>query len=283
MWALIRTAALAVLVLVGVLLAGHGGWVLNRLDALVGLGGLGPLPRQPGASREVVVGGVAAGVVAAVVRPVGRVVAQVVTLLHELGHTLVAAALGARPAGIVLRHDASGHATARWMVRPGPVRRLSLAATAVVGLPAPTVAVAAGVGLLLAAGPRAVLWSLAAAGGVVALLARSPWSLLAAVGLVGAALAGLAEVAAPWAAGGVVALLAAVAVRSATDAVARLRRPIPTGDDARAVQRHLAVPARLVQLVQVVITVTAAAWAGRLLASATELAPQVMGHLGVTT
>lgn len=263
MWTLIRIAGLALLVVVAVLLSGHGDWLLDALGRAARPTGLGPLPGDAAAlTPGMVTAGLLAGLLAAMVRPVDRVMGQLVTLLHELGHTVVAASLGARPAGIVLRHDASGHATARWLVQPGPARRLSLAATAFVGLPAPAVAAAAGVGLLLTAGPRAVLWSLAAAGALVALLARSLWSLVVALVFMGAAVAGLSQAAEPWVASAVVALLAGVAIRSATHAANRLRRPIPAGDDARAVHRHLRLPPRLVQVAQVAATVAAAAWAG---------------------
>jgi hypothetical protein len=268
MWPVVRILALAVIAVVGVLVAGHGGWLLDTLDRLAAAGGFGPLPRGDGEPAAwAVAAGLAAGAAVATLAPLRRVAGQVVTLLHELGHTVVAAALGARPAGIVLRHDASGHATARWRGRPGPVHRVSLAVTAFVGLPAPAVAAAAGTGLLVAAGPRAVLWALVLAGVVVALLARSPWSLLVAAGLAGLAVAALTDAAAPWTAAAVIAALAAVALRSAADALRRLRLPIPAGDDARAVHRRLSLPPRLVLAGQVAVTCAAGVWTGWLLLS----------------
>jgi hypothetical protein len=263
MWVLIRLAALAGLAAVGVLVFGRGDWLIGAVDRLATLGGLGPLPRDGEAlTAPVVATGLLVGAAAAVLGPTRRVVAQLNTLLHELGHVLMAAALGARPAGIVLRHDASGHATARWTGRPGPVRRVSLALTAAAGLPAPAVAAAAGAELLTAAGPRPVLWSLVVAGTVVALLARSLWSVLVAAGLAALAVAGLSAAAEPWTAGAVAALVTAVGLASALDALRRLRWPIPQGDDARAVHRHLHLPPKLVQLLQVATTVAAGVWAG---------------------
>jgi hypothetical protein len=264
MWPLVRLLALAVLAVLVVLATGQGGMLLDGVDAALGLLGLGPWPTDAEAVTSwAALGGLLGGLVLALGAP--RPLSQVATLLHELAHTLVSAALGARPSGIVLRHDASGHATARWVQRPGPVHRLSLAATAFVGLPGPAVAAAAGAGLLQAVGPRAVLWATAAAGAIVAALARSAWSLVVAVTVAGLALAGLADAAEPWIAGVVVALLAAVAVHAAIDALRRPLRPIHPGDDAHAVRRRLRVPARLVQVLQVLVTVAAAAQALRLL------------------
>jgi hypothetical protein len=260
MWVLIRLLALAVVAVVLLLAAGQGTWLVDALDRVVEMVGVDPLPRDRALAERTALGGLAAGVLAAATRPIRRLLGQLATLLHELAHILVAAALGARPSGIVLRHDASGHATARWVGSPGPVRRLSLAATAFIGLPGPAIAAAAGAGLLQVAGPRPVLSSLAAAGGVVAVLARSLWSLVVAAGFVGLAIAGLSEAAQPWAAGAVVGLLAAVALHAGVDAVRRLRRPIPAGDDAHAVRRRVRLPARLVQFMQVAITVSSAAW-----------------------
>lgn len=260
MWALSRAAALLVLAIVAVLLAGRGMWLLDLVDRAVATGGAGPLPRGGAGPGWPTVGvGLVAGAAAAIVRPVRTLVGQIVTLLHELGHTLTAAALGARPAGIVLRHDASGHATARWLERAGWGRRVSLALTAFAGLPAPAAAAGAGAGLLAAAGPRAVLWALVAAGVVVAVLARSPWTLLVPAGLAGLAVVALSDPAQPWAAGVTVALLAAVATRSTAEAAGRLRRPITAGDDARAVHRQLRLPPRLVQVGQLAATGAAGA------------------------
>ena len=261
MWLLIRLLALASCAVVLLLAAGQGTWLLETADRALEVVGTGPLPREDEAPTGwIALSGLAVGLLGAAARPSRRLLGQLATLVHELGHTLVAAALGARPSGIVLRHDASGHATARWIGTPGPVRRLSLAATAFVGLPAPAVGAAAGAGLLQVAGPRPVLWSLALAGGVVAVLARSLWSLAVATGFIALAVLGLSEIAEPWAAGAVVGLLAAVALHAGLDAARRLTRPIPAGDDAHAVRRRVRLPARLVQVLQIACTVAAAAW-----------------------
>lgn len=260
MWPLIRAAALLALTLLVVLLIGRGAWLLTTLAEVTGPD-MTLLPQGGGPPPPVVVGGLAVGATGTALRPLRRIVDQAVTLLHELGHTLVAAALGARPAGIVLRHDASGHATARWRHRSAPRRRLSLALTALVGLPAPAVAAAASTRLLTLAGPRPGLWAVAIAGAVVAVLARSAWALLVAVVLAGAAAAALTEAAEAVAAGGLIALVTAVALTSAVGAAGRLGRPIASGDDARAVHRELRVPPRLVLAAQAAITVVAAAWA----------------------
>lgn len=258
MWPLVRLVALALIAVAVLLAAGQGAWLPGLGERGGGPVGLGSLPGDGAVpALRARVGGLAAGL--ALGLGAHRLVGQLATLLHELGHTVTAAALGARPSGIVLRHDASGHATARWTIRPGPVRRLALAATAVVGLPAPAVTAAAGAGLLTVAGPRPVLWATAAAGAVVALLARSAWSLVVAVALVGLAVAGLSEMARPWAGAVVVAALTALAAHAAVGALGRLGRPIPRGDDAEAVRRRLRVPARLVQVGQVLGTLGASA------------------------
>jgi|GEM_PF-6247688 len=261
MWIVVRVASIAVLAAVALLLLGHGDGVIAGADRVLGLLDLGAGAGTGGApSQGAVLVGALAGALAALVPPLERAVGQVVTLLHELGHTLVAAALGARPAGIVLRHDASGHATARWRGDRGPLRRVALATVAFVGLPAPAVAAAGGSELLVLAGPEPVLWSAALAGAVVALLARSPWSLLVAVALAGLALLALGEAARPWTGGAAVGLLVAVALGSALDALPRALGRIREGDDARVVAQLLLIPARLVRLLQVVIVLAASGW-----------------------
>jgi hypothetical protein len=272
MWALIRVTALAVLGAVVLLAAGQGGWLADGVDRVLGLADVTSPASTPTMTLQATLTGLAAGMLATVVPGTRRLLRQLLTLLHELGHTLVSAALGARPSGIVLRHDASGHATARWAGRPGPVRRVSLAVTAFVGLPAPAVAAAAGAGLLQVAGPRPVLWSLAMAGSLVAVLARSAWSLVVAALFVVLALAGLSDPAEPWTAAVAVGLLTAIAVHSGLDALRRLRLPIASGDDARVVRARIGVPPRLAQLLQVAVTVAASAWCVWLLVPTTLLA-----------
>ena len=255
MWTLIRAVALAVAVLVLLLAAGQGEWLVVVADRAGRVLGRDPiLVGSSPAARAVLAGG-ALGMLVGLGAP--RVVAQLATVLHELGHTVTSAALGARPSGIVLRHDASGHATARWTARPGGVRRLSLAVTAFVGLPAPAVAAAAGAEVLLLAGHRPVLIAATVAAGVVALLARSAWSLLVALVLGALGVAGLTEAGAPWAAGATVAVLVALAVHVAVDGVRRLGRPIAPGDDAAVVRGRVGVPAGLARLLQVVVVVAA--------------------------
>jgi hypothetical protein len=264
MWSLVRVVALALVAGVVVLLAGQVhlltdavGWLTARLG-----GGTVPVGDAPGLTRPTVLGGVAVGaVLAGPRRSIGRVTAQVVTLLHELGHVVVAAACGARPSGIVLLHDASGHATSRWRARPGLRSRLQRSVTAFVGTPAPVLLTAAGAQLLLATGPRPVLWTLAVAAVVVAILARSVWTLVVAVGLGGLAAAALRDVAEPWAAAVVVVVLTAIAIRSVRDAVRALGHPLARDHDARAVADQLAVvPPRVVQVGQVVVTAGLGAW-----------------------
>lgn len=250
--------SIAVLAVVVLLLAGQGPWLVDLQARVLGAA---PAGGAPAAGSTGAVIGMLAGLGASVVPPVARAVAQVVTLLHELGHIVVAAALGARPAGIVLRHDASGHATARWRGDPGPLRRLALAVVALIGLPAPAVAAAAGVELLVVAGPEPVLWSAAIAGTVVALLARSLWSLMVALVLVGLAILALGEAAQPGIAAAAVGLLVAVALSSVLDALPRLTGRIRAGDDARVVASLLRVPARLVRWAQVLAVLAAGGWA----------------------
>lgn len=261
MWPLVRLLALIVLVLTVLLAVGRGD-VLVDVTRWVGdvLGesgaGNGPRPTGPsplGSSRLAFVGGVAVAVL-----PPGRgALRQLVTLLHELGHTVAAAALGARPNGIVLRHDASGHATARWVGRPTPARRLALAVVAFVGVPAAPVAAVAGAQLFLLAGPEAVLWAVATAGIAVAVLARSAWSLLVAALVAALALVGLRDAAAPFATAAVITLLTAMAVASLRVSGSALRSPLRDGDDARVVASHLLLPGRFVRVVQHVIATAA--------------------------
>jgi hypothetical protein len=267
MWMLLRVLALAVLALIGLLIVGRGGWLLDGVDAALALAGAEDVPRAGAIPSPVAtIGGLSLGIVAAVTTPVHRVVGQLVTLLHELGHTVVAAALGARPAGVVLRHDASGHATARWTREATPLRRLALAAVAFAGLPAAAAVAAAGAQLLLLTGPRSVLWGVAVAGVVVGLLARSAWSLLIALAVAGLALAALREAVEPWAVGVVIGLLTATAVKTARDSAWAARRPIQRGDDARAVGGALVLPPRLVQLGQIALTAALSGWTLWLLA-----------------
>ncbi|QBI18406.1 hypothetical protein ER308_01680 [Egibacter rhizosphaerae] len=263
MWLVVRVVALAVVIAGALVLAGEGDRLLALVDRAVGLFGTGPVMPHDGGELPwpMRVGGLALGLAAAFAHPVGRAVRQLVTLLHELGHTLVAAALGARPAGIVLRHDASGHARARWVGRAGLMRRLALAAVAFAGLPAAATVSAIGARLFDLVGPDAVLWLFAIAGLVVTLLARSPWSLLVAVGTGGLAVAAMTEAAEAWAAGIVVAVLAAIAVRTTHDNWRALGHPLQRGDDARAVAGHLRLPARMVQLVQFVLGAGLSVWA----------------------
>lgn len=262
MWSLVRLVAVAVLGVGALLVAGRGEDVLavvatalRPFDLEVPTGAAGDTGWVP-----VSVIGVAVGAAAALVRPLDRVVGQLVTVLHELGHTLTAAALGGRPSGIVLRHDASGHATARWS-SPGTLRqRTALAVVAFVGAPSAAAAAAAGAQAYLLAGPGTVLWGLAGASAVVTVLARSAWSFLVAAGLAAAAAVALRDAAEPWAASAVVGLVTAVAVRATRVEASAVAAPIAHGDDARVVARHLRLPARFVRWTQAAATVGLSAW-----------------------
>lgn len=254
-WLLIRLVALVVVLGVGLLVVGGEPWLRDIVTAAATtLGRDVSLPAAAALDLPALVGGVAIGTAAAVLAPARRAIRQVDTLLHELGHTLVAAAVGARPSGIVLRHDASGHATARWTRSASLPRRLQLALVAFVGLWAPAAAAAAAITLLTMAGPEPVLVSAAAAGLLVGVLARSGWSLLVALVFVGAAVGALQDVVAPYTTGVVVTVAVAVSLRSLLDAAAALRRPLQAGDDARVTGRHLHLPGRLVQALQVGVT-----------------------------
>jgi len=263
MWFLVRLAALAVLVAVGVLVAGVAEVVLAGIDRsfsplgarlpVVAPADLTPLVVVVGGLVGVVLGGPWAG-------RAGRALAHTETLLHELGHVLVAAACGARPTGVVLAHDASGHATARWRERRGPLPRLQRAAVAWFGYPAPPTFAAAGTALLVVAGPRAVLWTILGAAALVAVLARSAWTVVVTVGLGLVALVSLTDRAAPFAAGVAVALLAAIVVHHVVTTWRRVVRRLPDGHDAYTVREQLGVPARLVHLLQTAWSLAAAAW-----------------------
>jgi hypothetical protein len=249
MWLLLRVLALTALGLVVTSAVGAGEVLVRFAERSAELVGRGPIAVGPGGEvgTAASLAAIGAGVAAALVGPSTRAVRQVVTLVHELGHTVLAAALGARPDAIVLRHDASGHATARWVGHPTPARRVALAAVAAAGTPAATIGSLAGAQLYVLAGPRPVLWSSAVAGSVVAVLARSAWSLAVAVALGSLALVALRDAAEPWAGAIVVGALTAVAVRAVVDDVRTLGAPISDGDDARAVSRQLWLPARLVR------------------------------------
>ena len=269
MWFLVRLAALTVLVTVGVLVAGVAEVVLAGIDRAVSPVGL-RLPAMAPATLTpvVVVGGGLVGVVLGGpwAGRAGKALAHTETFLHELGHVLVAAACGARPTGVVLDHDASGHATASWRQRRGPLPRLQRAAVAWFGYPAPPTFAAAGAALLVVAGPRPVLWAVLGAAALVTVLARSAWTLVVTTGLGLVALASLSDRAAPQAAGVAVALLTAIVMHHTVTTWRRVVRRLPDGHDAFTVREQLGVPARLVQVLQAVWSLVAATWTVVLLA-----------------
>lgn len=255
MWLMVRLAALVVLLGVGLLVVGAGPRLVDLVtDATTAVGRDVTPPRASGLDLWSLASGAALGTLAALAAPARRLIRQVDTLLHELGHTLVAAAVGARPSGIVVRHDASGHATARWTHRGSPLRRLQLALVAFVGLWAPAAAAAAALALLVVAGPEPVLVGAAAAGLLVGVLARSGWSLLVALAFAGAAVGALQDAVAPYATGVVVTIGVAVSIRTVLDAGTALGRPLQAGDDARVAARHVHLPARFVQALQVAVS-----------------------------
>jgi hypothetical protein len=263
MWTLIRLLALALTAVLAMLVVGAGEALYELAADLAGRASL-ELPAREPAELDAVV--VATGLLVGLAlsdpwgRGIGSATSHAVTLLHELGHVLVATACGARPAGIVLSHDASGHATSRWIQRRGPFARAQRAATAVFGYPAPATFAAAGAAVLVGFGPRPVLWSLTGAATLVAVLARSGWTFLVASALGAMAVVSLSERAAPYAVGVAVALLVAVAVHNAILEARRFARPMSGGHDAFAVRREIAVPARLTMTVQALWTVAAAGW-----------------------
>lgn len=263
MWTLIRLAALTLLAAIGLLIFGLADDVHTwAARAFTSVGRDLPAPTGADLNPVVVVAGLLAGL--AIGDPtghrIGRAVSHAETFLHELGHVLVAAACGARPSGIVLNHDTSGHATSRWAQGRGPIRRMQKAATAFFGYPAAATFTAAGAGLLVFAGPRPVLWAIAGAAALVAVLARSMWTAVVAGGLGIVAAAALSDQAAPYAAGVAVALLAAIAVNNAGTEVRRYFRPLQEGHDAFSVRQHIGVPARVVQTVQTLWVAAAAGW-----------------------
>ena len=263
MWPLMRLASVTLVAAIVVLVLGLADEAYRLLTAAVSAVGR-DLAVPTGAELPPVVTAVAAAVGLAVSDPrrrgLGRAVSHAVTFLHELGHVLVAAACGARPSGVVLNHDTSGHATSRWRAGSGPIRRLQQAAVATFGYPAAPTFTAAGAALLVFAGPRPVLWAIAGAAVLVAVLARSLWTAVVAGVLGAVAAVALSDVGVPYAAGVAVALLVAVAVNKVVVEVRRYRRPIAHGHDALAVRRLVGVPARLVQTVQLTWSVAAAGW-----------------------
>ena len=267
MWALVRAVATATLAAIVVLVFDLADDVYRLLAGASSVAGR-DLPAPTGADLDPVVTAVAAVVGMAAGSPAGRLgraVSHAVTFLHEFGHVLVAAACGARPSGIVLRHDTSGHATSRWRAGSGPVRRLQKAAVATFGYPAAPTFTAAAAALLLFAGPRPVLWACAAAAVLVAVLARSWWTAVVAAAFGAVAAAGLSAAAVPYAAGVAVALLVAIVVNALTVEVRRYVRPLAAGDDALAVRAQIGVPAKAVQTIQVAWSVAAGGWTGWLL------------------
>ena len=262
MWIVVRLIAVAALAAGGVLLAGHGTWLLVTLDSFAAKFRAGPVMagRETPLEWPVAAGGLLVGLAAASWPPAARLVSHLTTLLHELGHVVVAAALGGRPSGIVLRHDASGHARTRWLGRATPLRRFAIATVAFSGRLAPPAAAAVGAQLTLVAGPRGVLWSLTAAAVVVTILARSPWSLLVALALAAVAATALTDAMAPASAGAVVALLGGIALSSIYDQVRVLRSRVVAGDDAVVVARELRLPVRLTRLCQVTVAMSLAVW-----------------------
>jgi hypothetical protein len=254
MWPLVRSAALLLLALVVLLLAGLGGWAIDAVGDPLTRAGVSPPTVEPPDLAPVALGGAALVGLA-----LGRTapVAHAVTFLHESAHVLVATACGARPTGVVLHRSGGGHATYRYPARGRFRERLYEAATAVVGYPAAAVASAAGAALLALAGPRPVLWVTAALAVVVTALSRSLWAAAVSVTLGGLAVAALSEPAEPYAAGVVVALTVALGSRNLAEEARGLRAPIPSGHDARKVQAALGLPARVVRLGQAAVTLVA--------------------------
>jgi hypothetical protein len=259
-WPLVRSATVLLLVLVGLAVVGRAGWVLTLIDAAFTRTGVALPPVEPPDLDPLTV------LLAALLGAAGsrlRPVAHAVTFLHELAHVLVATACGARPTGVVLRRVGGGHATYRSPTRGALRDRLYRAATAAAGYPAAAWFAAAGAGLLAAAGPRPVLWVLAAFALLVTALSRSPWAAVVSLGLGAIAVVALSERAEPYAAGVVVALTVALSLRNLTEDVRALRGRLSERDDARAVQAAIGLPARLLRVLQAAVTLAstgAVAW-----------------------
>jgi hypothetical protein len=253
-WPLVRSATVLLLVLVGLAVVGRAGWVLTLIDAAFTRTGVALPPVEPPDLDPLTV------LLAALLGAAGsrlRPVAHAVTFLHELAHVLVATACGARPTGVVLRRVGGSHATYRSPTRGALRDRLYRAATAAAGYPAAAWFAAAGAGLLAAAGPRPVLWVLAAFALLVTALSRSPWAAVVSLGLGAIAVVALSERAEPYAAGVVVALTVALSLRNLTEDVRALRGRLSERDDARAVQAAIGLPARLVRALQAAVTLAA--------------------------
>jgi hypothetical protein len=254
MWPLVRLVASVLVLLVGLSVAGLGGWAIDAGGELLARVGAPPPTVEP---PDLAAVGLGTAVLLGLVLGRTSPVAHAVTLLHEFAHVLVATACGARPTGVVLHRTGGGHATYRFPAR-GRVRgRLYEATTAAAGYPAAAVFAAAAAALLALAGPRPVLWVTAAVAVVVTLLSRSWWAAAVSLALGALAIVALSERAEPYATGAVVALTVALSSRNLAEEVRGLRGRVPHGHDARKVQDALHLPAGLVRLMQVAVTLAA--------------------------
>lgn len=195
-----------------------------------------------------VVGTLALALAAAMYRPLWLVVRYIDTLVHELGHAMWAAVVGARPGAISIHLDSSGLAHSWWSGQPGRVRR---SVVALAGYLAPPI-----VGFSAVQAYRTgygALWLTVAAAitaFALAVLLRNVMAVVVAIVVLGVAVVILTQ--APSTAGEASVLVGTVlAVTGIRSALNHLRLARTDGSDAATVHTALRIPARFVAFMQV--------------------------------
>lgn len=214
-----------------------------------------------------IAGAAAAGLVLAHPKVAWPALRRLLTLFHEAGHVAIATVYGARPHGLVVNGDGSGHAAFAWPRRRTPLRRFAHASVAFAGEVSAPLFVLASVHLLLTVGPLPVWGLLAAVGAAALLLSRSLLAFTLAGLVVAAAATALSPQLASWSFSAAVVLLAALTATSAIDLFQKLSGgTFDAGSDQRVVAAKVFVPARIVMVAQTLIGWAATAAAGYTLA-----------------
>jgi hypothetical protein len=218
----------------------------NLSFGLIELSGPPPEPAAVGLVAVVF----ALALAAACYRPTWLVLRYADTLTHELGHALVAAALGGRPGAVSIRMDSSG--LAQWSGNMGRIRR---SVVALAGYLAPPLVGLSGLQSYRAG--YSTLW-LAVAAAVcltaVLVLLRNLFGFIVAAS-VSAALVTVLTYLPDLAPMATVFASTVLVVSGARSALGHLRLRDMTGSDAVAVREALFIPARLVAAGQLVVAV----------------------------
>ena len=224
---------------------------------------------QPAPSAPLVLGTAVAALVVLGVPTAWHAVRHLVTIVHEAGHATVAVLAGRRLSGIRVHSDTSGLTTSRGAAR-GPGMVLTLAA----GYPAPAV-LGIGVAALVSRGYAVgALWLLLVLLALVLVQVRNLyglWAVLATAGVL-VAVTAAAPVSVQVAVAHLVAwLLLLGAPRAVLELAATRRRRGPDGSDPGQLAALTHVPAALWVLLFALVTVAAAALAGRWLLTGSGL------------